>query len=85
MADLRTEYVVLKFPAANGPNQTSPSTGLKMVGRAKAPNADFAIREVAGKEGAGQYVAVPARSWVPRTVTVETKTAVSFAKDAATA
>jgi hypothetical protein len=86
MADQRTEYVVLKFPTATGlgnQSSASPPQGLKMVGRAKASNADFAIREIAEKEGAGQYVAVPARSWVPRTVNVETVTAVSFAKESA--
>ena len=83
MADQRTEYVVLKFPAANSPNAVSSPQGLKMVGRAKAANADWAIREIAEKEGAGQYVAVPARSWQPRTVKVETRPIVSLAKDSA--
>ena len=37
-----------------------------------AANADAAIRKIAA-ENPGVYVAVPARSWKPRTVTVETK------------
>jgi hypothetical protein len=81
MADQRTDYIVLKFPAANSPNSVSSPQGLKMVGHAKAANADWAIREIAEKEGPGQYVAVPSRSWVPRTVNVETRPIVSFAKD----
>lgn len=77
-----TEYVVLKFPAPPSQNMSANAAGIKMVGRSTAGNADIAIREVAAKEGAGQYVAVPARSWVPRTVEVETKPIVSFAKRA---
>jgi hypothetical protein len=34
---------------------------------------------VAEAKGAGEFVAVPARSWKPRTVTVEQKTAVRLA------
>lgn len=84
MSDQRTEYIVLRFPDPPMANSASSTQqGLKNVGRVKAPNADFAIREIAEKEGAGQYVAVPARSWVPRTVVVETKTAVTFAKASA--
>lgn len=85
MADQRTEYIVLKFPPATSPNSSVPGLqGWKqMPGVTKAPNADFAIREVAAKEGAGRYVAVPSRSWVVRTVEVETKPIVRFAKAAA--
>lgn len=45
----------------------------------EAPNGDAAIRKhVEGSRGtgAGQYVAVPARSWKPVTVTVEQTTVV---------
>lgn len=85
MADQRTEYVVLRFPPPISPAtpNVSAEPGLRMVGRTKAANGDFAIREIAEREGAGQYVAIPARSWIPRTVEVATVTHVSFAKDAA--
>lgn len=42
-------------------------------------SADAAIREVASsRTTSGTYVAVPARSWQPRTVEVEQTTKVSF-------
>lgn len=40
----------------------------------EARSAEQAVRLAAAEIGAGQYVAVPARSWQPVTVKVETQT-----------
>lgn len=72
-----TSYLVLQSM-----NDEEPGTWLE-VGHASAASADQAIRIVAAASelpGSGsQLVAVPARSWKPRTATVETKTAVKLA------
>lgn len=43
-----------------------------------ARSARSAIQAVVAQDGAGEYVAIPYRSWKPVTVTVETKTALKF-------
>jgi hypothetical protein len=85
----KTAYKVLKFPAKPAPIQTSGGAtmatsgvptpaGLQDVGTVEAQTANAAIRSVIDKHGAGQYVAVPARSWKPVTVTIEKTTVVKL-------
>jgi hypothetical protein len=64
MAD--TTYIVLQQTDAPAPMDWC------QVGSYDAPNADQAIRQAVDRPGL--YVAVPARSWKPVTVTTETRT-----------
>jgi hypothetical protein len=66
---MTTNYLVLKA------NDDSDWTEGQLV---EAASASAAIRTVAEKQGAGQYVAVPDRSWNPCAVTIETKTKVKL-------
>ena len=66
-----TDYLVLRKPPplpANTAGAAAP--GWTEVGNIDASTADAAIKACAEKHGKGEYVAVPARSWKPRTVTV---------------
>lgn len=78
-----TAYRVLKFPAAvHQPNDhTSMSgdlDGYKDMGGTEATNAHAAVKIIAEKAGAGTYVAVPATSWKPVSVTVESVTVIKL-------
>lgn len=86
-AKTKTAYHVLKFPAKPAPIQTTSGAtmatsgtptppGLQDIGEVEATNPNEAIKTVVEKHGAGQYVAVPARSWRPVKVTVEQTTVV---------
>jgi hypothetical protein len=67
MAD--TTYTVLQRVS----DTESPVAAWRVVSNdVQAPSAEFAIRSTI--DDAGTYVAVPARSWKPVTVTTETKT-----------
>lgn len=74
-----TEYVILANIDDGGPRWQE-------VARVKARSASAAIREMVSvsangllpEDSGGTYVAVPARSWRPVTVTVETKTSLRF-------
>lgn len=49
-------------------------SGWEVVTTMAGSSAGQAVRKVAESKGAGTYVAVPARSWQPLTVRVETET-----------
>jgi hypothetical protein len=66
-----TDYVVLK---KDGSGFWSLVSGMDV----KARSARSAIREAADRDGEGEYVAIPYRSWRPVSVKVETKTALRF-------
>ena len=72
-----TEYVVLKAEHPN-PMHWEP------LGNVKARSAASAIRKHVDEDeqikgdGGGLFVAVPARSWKPVRVAVETKTSLKF-------
>ena len=76
---MSTEYVILA-------NTDDGGSRWKEVARVKARSAASAIRTMVDgdanglltEDSGGQYVAVPARSFRPVTVTVETKTALRF-------
>jgi hypothetical protein len=75
----RTEYVVLKRglkPDLEVTKLEQPETWV-VAGHATEANSDAAIKKVAGDE-AGTYIAVPARSWQPKTLAVETKKTVTL-------
>jgi hypothetical protein len=62
-----TKYAVLHKHPADG--------DWTEIERVDATSADAAIRAVAAAtDGSGTFVAVPARSWRPKNVTLETKT-----------
>jgi hypothetical protein len=71
-----TTYVILRKIGSE--EQAQPQW--MEYGRAKAASSTAAIRECAGidDQGAAEYVAVPARSWKPVKVTVETKQTVKL-------
>lgn len=81
---VKTTYIVLKGPVKAPANTatTSGPNGWTRVGEVEATSAEAAIRTHAENistdgttlDGSGTYVAIPARSWKPTTVTVETKT-----------
>lgn len=83
-----TEYLVLQsvpahpaLPAEEGETTYSftEDLGWRAVGKVEARSAESAIRALLnGRETFGSFVAVPARSWKPVTVKVETKTALKF-------
>lgn len=70
-----TEYLVLEVQERN-------DNGLHLwqkIAAVEARSASSAIREaLGGEEHEGEYVAVPARSWRPVKVSVETKTQLRF-------
>jgi hypothetical protein len=70
-----TTYIVLRRKEWQGASETSDDTTPTwlVVNEVQAPGAEFAIRESVF-ERSGTYVAVPARSWKPVTVTTETRT-----------
>lgn len=72
-----TEYVIFEFHQEN-PNQPGVWTeGTRMPAR----SAQTAIRKMierSPESKSGMFSAVPARSWKPVTVSVETKTALKF-------
>jgi hypothetical protein len=72
-----TSYLVLRRDKLV--KDGSPTGDWREFDFVNAASADAAIRAVAEAKGAGEFVAVPARSWKPRTVTVEQKTAVRLA------
>lgn len=83
-----TEYLVLQsvpaHPALSSDEDevgfsVSDGPGWRSIKKVEARSADAAIRAVLnGYTGEGMFVAVPARSWKPVTVKVETKTALRF-------
>lgn len=82
-----TKYVVLKkhSPPEGSTATASASAAVTATGwlpfasPIEAVSSEAAIRQAAEKNGAGEYVAVPARSWAPQKVTVEQKAEVKFA------
>lgn len=76
-----TEYVVLAKIEADTESDSGSGWYILGTGTVTARSANAAIRErlgVAEGNPAGVFVAVPARSWKPVTVKVETKTALKF-------
>jgi hypothetical protein len=75
MAD--TTYIVLRQHNANG-TETRDKMPWEIVGHSETSTPNSAIREVTSNltegGGWGMFVAVPARSWKPVTVTTETRT-----------
>ncbi len=71
-AEAGAEYVVLIRTDARNSTLGTASTWQE-VKTVAARSADAAVKEAA-EEVPGRYVAVPARSWSPRTVTVEQTT-----------
>jgi hypothetical protein len=68
-----TRYVILEHTATEGSNVWIPS------GEVDAVSASAAIKKALdGHNEGGEFVAVPARSWKPVTVAVETKTSLKF-------
>lgn len=67
-----TEYTILRDQTLNGATD-APAGTLAIVKTVKAKSAADAIRQAAGNTE-GTYRAVPARSFAPVKVTVETKT-----------
>lgn len=65
----RSTYVVLVG---------APESGWVETNRVDAASAEAAIRRTADLQGEGKYVAIPARSWKPISVSVETKKVVSL-------
>jgi hypothetical protein len=69
-----TSYVVLRKDITPANQPAAALVPWAAVDTVAATSADAAIRQVVEKSGEnGQFVAVPARSWKPRKVTVETK------------
>lgn len=64
-----TRYVVLKQLAADGEATVGAWDAVDTVSAASATEA---IRVTAETFGAGEYVAVPARSWKPRKAEIQT-------------
>jgi hypothetical protein len=64
-----TEYVILAIDGADTTAGAASQNRWMEIGTAVAVNAQAAIKSVA--EGAGTFVAVPARSWKPMTRRVE--------------
>lgn len=78
---VKTAYVVLRRSqrALAGTDATNQNNGAwEDVATIEANNATEAIRTAAKKQE-GEYVAIPARSFSPVKVTVETKTLVKLA------
>lgn len=79
---MATEYIVLKkeIPAGNTTASTSlPNTCWQILaGTYEGSSAEVAIKAAAEKNGAGEYVAVAARSWNPKRVAVEQRTEVKI-------
>jgi hypothetical protein len=78
-----TEYVVLKENSDPLPedlqNYEFNPRGFHVVHTVEARSATAAVRDwLKDGETEGTFVAVPARSWKPVTVKVETKTALKF-------
>lgn len=76
----RREYVVLKA-VSDGPKKVGGvDDTFKIVWRGFATGAEQAIRSLGetGLEHGASYVAVPARSWNPQPVGVDTKTTITI-------
>ena len=78
-----TVYTVLKknsHPVDTSEEVTAylDLAGWDVRGTVKARSAQAAVSVTAAELGEGEYVAVPARSWRPVSVKVETKTALRF-------
>ena len=73
-----TEYMILRSTTSTEAGQSA----WEDVTRVTASSAHTAIRQAAERVGAdvphNHFVAVPARSWKPVTVKVETKTQLKF-------
>lgn len=69
-----TQYVILRRDRDQG--TADDPVGWQYHGQAEASGAERAIRSIEDLEP-GAYVAVPARSWRPLIVTVETTTRIS--------
>lgn len=78
MAD--TAYLVLKQATSAERGPDSDHETWTPIGEFNAVGADAAIKACAEKNGKGEYVAVPARSWKPRKIAeVKQVTEVRFA------
>jgi hypothetical protein len=67
-----TEYVILRLrDESAGPGVWAES------GQSHGSSARAALHALASELGAGTYIAVPARSWQPLTVEVETRVRIS--------
>ena len=75
---MSTEYLILRSTT----NTEAGQAAWEDITRETASSAQKAIRQAAERLGAdaphNHFVAVPARSWKPVTVKVETKTALKF-------
>lgn len=69
-----TEYVVLRH---NSARLNEAAAHWQEDGRATATSAKEAIKQVVGDKG-GTFVAIPARSFQPVTVTIEQKATLKF-------
>ena len=67
-----TEYVLLRLL-----DQLDHPGGWMECGRSAGPSGRAALNALVDDLGEGTYIAVPARSWQPMTVTVETKIRIS--------
>ena len=71
-----TEYVIFRKQESAGEEENE---GWVYIGHKEARSATSAIRSfLDGSSQEGEFAAVPARSWRPVTVKVETKTALKF-------
>jgi hypothetical protein len=74
-----TAYRILRLPTTgtSAPSSVQDAVNaIKDVGVITAATKTAAIREAAGKHGAGVYVAVTDKSWKPQKVTIEQTTVV---------
>jgi hypothetical protein len=78
MAD--TAYLVLRSGTFTHKGAVDTTSAWETLGTFSAPSSDLAIKACAEKNGKGEYVAVPARSWKPRKIAeVKQVTEVRFA------
>jgi hypothetical protein len=79
-----TTYIVLRLQAGVGEQETSWGVVSK-VENVKSANAALraAVNTADTKNPSGTYVAVPARSWKPVTVSIETQTVIRLDTPAA--
>ena len=74
----KTSYAVLRATGVNSSDGPGDRVrAWETIAEVEAANAQDAIRQAA-KGAEGVYVAVPARSWQPVTVKVETRTVVKL-------
>lgn len=80
----RTDYIVLRS-ISQGPDKTFQVVGTFAASSASHAKRQYAEKAAAALSGSETFVAIPARSWAPQSVTTSTKTIVKLgaAKEAA--